>query len=149
MRNNLTPKDEADNYKAEYVTLDQQVIQRAKIFKTANVNNVKLENSCARAREAHYNTDIAKVFDLDKTSFGDTRLWVHAKPSQRNRDGRQALKMIWYNQLGVHTLDERNTKNHKEICAHAYHGDKKRHNWQVYVLGHNKCHDVKTALFEK
>ena len=64
--------------------------------------------------------------------------------------GRTAsAEMIWYNQLGVHTLNERNTNNHKEICARAYHGEKKRHNWQVYVLGHKKCHDVKTALVEK
>ena len=46
-------------------------------------------------------------------------------------------------------LDERNTKNHKDVCALAYHGKKKRHNWQAYVLCHKKCHDVQTDLVEQ
>ena len=49
----------------------------------------------------------------------------------------------------MHSLDECNTRNHKEIRALAYHGDKKRHNWQAYVLGHKKCHDVQTAIVEQ
>ena len=64
------------------------------IFKAAYVHDVNLENYGARAREAHDNTDNAKLFDLAKTAFGETSLWVHAKPSQRIRDGRQALKLI-------------------------------------------------------
>ena len=81
MRKNLIPKDEADDPGAEYVTLDQQIIQRATIVKAANVNNVNLENSGERTREAHANTDNAKLFDLAKNAFGNTRLWFHAKPS--------------------------------------------------------------------
>ena len=108
-----------------------------------------MENSGARARESHSNTDNAKLFDLAKTAFGETRLWVHAKPYQRNHDGRQALKFIWSVQLVVHALYERNTKNNKEIYVLAYHGDNKRHDLEYYVLGHKKCHDVQTALFEQ
>ena len=51
-----------------------------------------------------------------------------------------------YYQLVVHVIDKHNTKNHKDICVLAYNGEKKSHNWQVYVLGHKKCHDVQTAL---
>ena len=149
MRNNLITKDEADYPEAEYVTLDQQVIQRAAIVKASNFNYVNLEHSGPRAREAHANTDNAKLFDLAKTAFDETRLWVHAKPSQRNRDGRQLLKLIWSNQLDVHALDKRNTKNYKNTCAFACHGDKKRHNWQAYVLGHKKFHPIQTALADQ
>ena len=95
MRNNLIPKYEAGDPEAEYVTLDQQVIKRATIVESTNVNDGNLENSGARVREAHANTDDAKIFDLAKTAFGETRLWVHAKPSHLNRDGCQALKLIW------------------------------------------------------
>ena len=71
------------------------------------------------------------------------------KPSQRNRNVRQALKLIWYNQLGVHALDKRNTQNHKAIFSIANQGDDKRHNWQSYVLVHKKFHDVQTALVKQ
>ena len=94
MRKNLIPKDEADDPEADYVTLDQQIIQRSMIVKYSDVNDVNLENSGVRTRESHANTDNAKIFELSKTAFVETRLWVHAKPSQRNRDGRQALKFI-------------------------------------------------------
>ena len=57
--------------------------------------------------------------------------------------------MIWYNQLGMHVLDETNTKNHEDIRALAYHSNNKMHNWQAYVLGHKKCCDVQTALYEQ
>ena len=50
MKKNLTPKDEADNSEAEYVTLDQKFIQRATIVKAANVNDFNLENYGAKAR---------------------------------------------------------------------------------------------------
>ena len=43
MRNNLIKKYEADDSKAEYVTLDQQFIQRATIVKDANVNDISME----------------------------------------------------------------------------------------------------------
>ena len=86
------------------------------------------------------------MFDLAKTAFGETSLWVHAKPSQRSRDGRQALKLIWSNQLVFHTFDERNIKNHKDICVIAYHGENKKHNFQAYVLGHEKFHYVRLFL---
>ena len=104
MRNNLTPKYEAEDTEAEYVTLDQQVIQRATIVKADNVNDVKLGYYGARAREYNSNTDNATLFHLARTAFGETRLWVHTKPSQSNPGRRQALKLIWSNQLGVHAL---------------------------------------------
>ena len=149
MRKNLTPKEEEDDPEAEYVMLDQKIIQRDTIVKAANVNDVNLENSGARTTEAHANTDNEKLFALAKTAFGETRLWVHTKPSQRSRNGRQALKLIWSNQLGVHALDKRNTKNYKYIRVLEYNGEKKSHNWKAYVLGRKKCHDVQTALVEK
>ena len=65
--------------------LDLQIIQRATIVKYANVHDSNLENYGARAREAHSNTDDSKLFDLAKTAFGETSLWVHTKPSQRIR----------------------------------------------------------------
>ena len=49
----------------------------------------------------------------------------------------------------MHAIDEHNTNNHKEICELAYHGKKRRYNWQGYVLGHKKCHDVQTDLVEQ
>ena len=94
-------------------------------------------------------TLIMPNFDLSKTAFGETRLWVHAKLYQCNRDRRQALKIKWSKQSGVHALDECNTKKHKDICALNYHGENKRHNWQAYVLGHKKFHHVQTDLVEK
>ena len=129
--------------------LEQQIIQRNTIIKADNFHDVNLENYGARAREAHDNTDNAKLFDLANTEFGEISLWVHAKPSQRIRNGRQVLKLIWYNQLGVHEFDECNTKNYKEIPALAYHGEKKIHNWQAYILGYEKYHDVQTAIVEQ
>ena len=60
-----------------------------------------------------------------------TSLWVHAKPYQHSWEGHQALKMILYNKLGVHALHKLNTNNHMDIRALAYHGEKKRHNWQA------------------
>ena len=145
MRKNFIPKDEADNPEEEYATLDQQIIQRATIVKSANVHDVNLENSGARARKAHANTDNSKLFDIDKTTSDETSLWVHAKPSQRSCNGRQALKLIWYIQMGTHALDKPTNKNHKDICALAYHDEKKRKNWKAYVLGHKKCHNVQTV----
>ena len=126
IRKNLIPTDEADDPEAEYATLDQQVIQMDMIVKSFNINDVKLENSGARARKDLANIDNAKLCDLAKIAFGKTRLYVHAKPSQHNRDGRQALKLIWSNQLGVHAIDERNTKNYKDIRALAYHREQKK-----------------------
>ena len=149
MRENLIPKDEAENPEAEYVTLDKQVIQRVTIVKAANVNDFNLENSGSRAREAHANTYNAKLFDLAKTAFGEIRLWVHSKPCQNNRDGHQALKLIWSNQLGVRALYERYTKNHNDIRTLSYNGENKSHNLKAYFLGHKKCHDVHNALVEQ
>ena len=45
MRKKLIPKDKADNLESEYITLDQQIIQRATIFKATNLNDVNLESS--------------------------------------------------------------------------------------------------------
>ena len=81
MRKNFIHKDKANDHEAEYFTLDQQIIQRTTIVKATNVNDVNLENSGARVREAHDKTNNARLFDLAKTAFGETRLWVHAKPS--------------------------------------------------------------------
>ena len=50
--------------------LDLQIIQRAVIVKAAKVHDANLENFGARAREAHANTDHAKLFDLANTAFG-------------------------------------------------------------------------------
>ena len=105
MRKNLFPKDEADNPEEEYVTLDQYIIQRSTIVKAANIHDINLEHSGSRAREDHANTYNTELFDLVKTAFCKTSLWVHAKPSQRFRNRRQALKLIWSNQLGLHALD--------------------------------------------
>ena len=113
MRKNLIPKDEADDHEEDYITLDLQIIQRAKIVKADNVHDVNLENSGAISTKSHANTDNAKLFDLAKTAFGETSLWVHTKPSHHSRDGHQALKLIYYNHLGVHVIGKRNTKNHK------------------------------------
>ena len=140
--NNLIPKYEAVNPEAQYVMIDQQIIQTATLIKAANANDVNLENYWSRTREAHAKTDNGKLFDLARTKFGETRLWVHVKLSQCNRDGHQAFKLIWSNQLEVHVLDKRNPKNYKCICALAYHSEKKTHNWKAYVLCHKKCHDV-------
>ena len=140
--NNLIPKYEAVNPEAQYVMIDQQIIQTATLIKAANANDVNLENYWSRTREAHAKTDNCKLFDLARTKFGETRLWVHVKLSQCNRDGHQAFKLIWSNQLEVHVLDKRNPKNYKCICALAYHSEKKTHNWKAYVLCHKKCHDV-------
>ena len=49
----------------------------------------------------------------------------------------------------MYALDKRNAKNHKDIHALAYHSEKKSHNWKTCVFGHNKCHDVQTALVEQ
>ena len=57
MRKKFIPKDEADDPEEEYVPLDQHIIQRSTIFKSANVHDVNLENPGARAREAHAKTD--------------------------------------------------------------------------------------------
>ena len=149
MRKNLIPKDEADNYEYEYFTLDLQIIQKDTIFKAANGHDVNWENSRAISREVHANTDNTNLFDLAKTSFGETSLWVHVKPSKRSRDGSQVLKLIWSNHLGVHALDKHNTKNHKDIRALAFCDENKRHNWSSYVLGRKKFHDVQTALVEQ
>ena len=129
--------------------IDQQIIQTATLIKAANANDVNLENYWSRTREAHAKTDNCKLFDLARTKFGETRLWVHVKLSQCNRDGHQAFKLIWSNQLEVHVLDKRNPKNYKCICALAYHSEKKTHNWKAYVLCHKKCHDVQTDLVEQ
>ena len=96
MRKNLVPKYEADNPKEDYVTLDLQIVLRATIVKADNANYVNLENSGSRAREAHANADNSRLFKIAKTEFGETSLCVHAKPSQRSRNQRQALKLIWY-----------------------------------------------------
>ena len=48
MIKNLIPKDEPDDPEAEYVTLDQKVIQRDTIVKSANDNDVNLEKSGSR-----------------------------------------------------------------------------------------------------
>ena len=103
----------------------------------------------ARPRGNHANTDNSKYFAPATTAFGNTRLWVHAKPSQCNRKRRQALKLIWSNQLGVHALDKCNTKSHKDIRALDYHGEKKRKNWQAYVIGQKKYQDFQTAPVEQ
>ena len=87
MRKNLIPKDKIDEPEADFLTLDQQIIQGNTIVKAANVNDVNLKNSGARASKYNANTDNAKSFDLNKTAYGETRLWVHAKLSQRNRNG--------------------------------------------------------------
>ena len=129
MRKKLIHNDEADDPEDDYVTLDLQIIQRDMIVKAANFHYVNLENSGARAKEAHANTDNVELFDLAKTEFGKNILWVHTRLSQRIRDGHQALKLIWSNQLGVHRLDKSNTKNHKDIFALAYHVKKKSHKW--------------------
>ena len=50
MRNNLIPKDEADNTEKCSITLDLHIIQSAGIVKAANVHDVNLEHSGARAR---------------------------------------------------------------------------------------------------
>ena len=94
MRKNLIPKDEADDHEEDYVMLYLQIIQRADISKATNVNDVNMETSGSRAKEAYANTDNAKLFDLAKTAFCKTSLWVHAKPSQRGCNGRQELKLI-------------------------------------------------------
>ena len=94
MKKNLIPKDEAHDPEENYVTLDLQIIQRAKIVKYANGHDVNLENSGSRAREEHANTYNAKFFDLVKTAFGETSLWVHTKPPHHSRDGHQVLKLI-------------------------------------------------------
>ena len=99
MRKNFIPKDEANYPEAEYVTLDQQIIQRSRIVRYANVNDIKLENSGARTRESHANTDNLKLFDLAKTAFGETRLWVHEKLSQRNRDRLQLIRPYQFQRL--------------------------------------------------
>ena len=41
-RKNLIPNDEADDSEEEYVTLDQQITQRATISKSANIHDVNL-----------------------------------------------------------------------------------------------------------
>ena len=91
VRQEVVPKAEVDDPATAYATLDHQIIQRAQIVKDANVNDDVLEHAGPSKKNMIANADNAILFELLKSVFGETQLWIHTKPTYKDRNGHRAM----------------------------------------------------------
>ena len=89
----------------------------------ASVAKETLEKSGPRKKHPQVNGDNTVLFHLEKSVFGKTSWWTHARLAERNKDGRLAIRLLSQNLEGCNAIGELNTKNRSGILLLRYDGE--------------------------
>jgi hypothetical protein len=93
-------------------------------------------------------TDRTKVWKLLAELFESHLAWTYIKPSQKTLDGRKAFWDAFDHYLGPNNVDSQATKAENVLKNTIYQGEKKRHNFEQYVITHVTQHAILESLEE-
>ena len=144
MRDRLILLPEDDDNEDEYADFDQQLIARHPIIQSAHaaVAEETLENSGPRKKRPQVNGDNNVLFHLLKSVFVKTSWWTHARPAEKNKDGRLAIRLLSQNLEGGNIMDELNAKNKSDILRLCYNGETQARGIVKYINAHKQHHHV-------
>ena len=125
MRDRLILLPEDDDNEDEYSDFDQKLIARHPIIQDVHtaVTEETLEKSGPRKKRPQVNGDNTVLFHLLKYVFGKTSWWTHARPSEKNEDGRLAIHLLSQNLDDGNAMDELNAKNKSDTLRLCYDGE--------------------------
>ena len=99
MRDRIISLPEDDDNEDEYADFYQQLIARHPIIQAGHVAVAEetLENSGPRKKRPQVNGDNTVLFHILKSVFGETSWWTHARPTENNKDGHLAIRLLSQN----------------------------------------------------
>ena len=125
-RKDLLVKPHATDPETNYVTKDDELIQRMPIVVPAHegdpIDDLEEGDAAMSTRYAYVNRDNAILFSYAKKVFGKCSIWVHALDAVPTQDGRLALRLLELNMMGQNALDNRDELNNAKIRALRWHG---------------------------
>ena len=81
---------------------------------------------------------------LEKNSW-----WTHARPAEKNKDGRLAIRLLSQNLEGVNAMDELNAKNKSDILRLQYDGETRAWGIVKYINAHKTHHHVQVNIHDE
>ena len=125
MRDRIIPLPEDDDNEDEYADFDQQLIARHPIIQSghASVAEETFEKSGPRKKRPQVKGYTTVLFHLLKSLFGNTSWWTHARLTEKNKDGRLAIRLLSQNLECDNFMDELNSQNKAAILRLCYDGE--------------------------
>ena len=150
MRDRLIPLPDDDVDEDEYAYFDQQLIARHPIIQAvhAAVAEETLEKSGPRKKRPQVNGDNTVLFHRLKSVFGKTSLWTHAKPAEKSKDRRLAIRLLSQNLEGGNAMDKLNAKNKLDILCLCYDGETQAWGIVNYINVHKTHHHAQAQLHD-
>jgi hypothetical protein len=74
--------------------------------------------------------------------------WTYVKPSQRTKDERQYLLLLWNHFLGPNNVDNMASEAEAKLGLISYTDERKKWGWEKYVQIHAEQHTVLNGLIE-
>ena len=142
MRDRLIPLSEDDENKDEYADFDQQLISRHPIIQAghAAVAEEAIEKSGPRKKHLQVNGNNTVLFHLLKSVFGKTSWWTHARPTEKNKDGRLAIRLLSQNLECNNFMEELNLHKKAAILRLRYGGENQARGIVKYINAHKQHH---------
>ena len=92
------------------------------------------------------NGDNNVLFHLLKYVFGKTSWWTHARPAEKNKDRRLAIRLLSQNLEGDNAMDNLNVKNKSDILRLRYDGETRAWGIVKYINAHKQHNHVPEKL---
>ena len=135
IRDNMDVAADADDPTDNYESKQEELIARAPIL-TGN------------AFTPTYLADRARVWELLSEITRNEDCWSYVRPAQRTRDGRMAFLGLRGHYLGTNNVDNMSTSAEHKLQNTAYHGEKRRWNFEKFVRIHVDQHQILNGLVQ-
>lgn len=123
----------------------------------ANYSNLEIEQNarCPHTRTLatgdvvvaeYYKEDNKKLWLLIHDIFRETHAYPFIKEFSRATDGRGAYLALFQHYLGPNNKNNIAAAAERDLMKLSYTGETKRYNFEKYVGGHKKCHNIFDGL---
>ena len=89
-----------------------------------------------------YNYDNRQVWDLISGWTRDTECWVHVKPFQRRRNGREAYLALYNHYLGINTVNNQARTAESKLDKLEYKSEQRRWGLEKYMQAFKKQYEI-------
>jgi hypothetical protein len=90
--------------------------------------------------------DRRKVWDIMSNICGKHSCFVYIKPALRTRNGRDAYMLLFDHFLGPSNVGNMASEAETKLTGTLYNGEKKRFNWEPYIIIHTEQHSFLNGL---
>ena len=124
----VTPN--AEDPEENYLTVQEEMIARC----PDDTNSVR------------YKTANAQLWDVLAYMCRDHEAWIHIKPAQWTKDGRQAYEYLFDNYLGPNNVDHQAKRAEVTLATLRYNGETKQFPFDSYIRAHKAKHQIMEGL---